>query len=316
MTQSTYRIISALRMRQFELLCVLAETANMRQAAERLHLSTAAVSKSLGEIEHQLGMTLFVRHARGLVPTAAGSTLVHRARALLSEVALLADDLRDEREGRHEVLRIGAPPFVAWTMLPGVLSEMRKDDAGHSLQIIEGRLADMQQRLINHEIDVLLTMNTPSELGQLDSERIVIQPICDEHWLVVCRPGHPALAELDVSQPVWPQLRKQDWILPPRPTQSRMMFEQCLLDHGLAPIAPAIESTNAITNLNLARAGHGLTLMAQRTVQANLDDGSLVRIDAPGLPAIPIVLAHKIDTLRRETVQRFYEAALRRLTRK
>lgn len=303
-------------MRQFELLCTLAETANMRQTAEQLHLSTAAVSKGLGEIEHQLGVALFVRDARGLVPTAAGNTLVHRARALLSEVALLADDLRDERERRHEVLRIGAPPFVAWTMLPDVLSEMRSDDTVQSLQIVEGRLADMQQRLINHEIDVLLTMNTPSELGQLDNEQITIQPICDERWLIVCGPGHPVLAEQDLSQPLWPQLRRQDWILPPRPTQARMMFEQCLLDHGLTPIAPRIESTNAITNLNLARAGHGLTLMAERTVQASLDDGSLVCIDVPGLPAIPIVLAYKADTLRQEAVQRFYQAALRRLTGK
>ena len=313
MPYSIYRTIYALRMRQFELLCVLAETANMRQAAERLHLSTAAVSKSLGEIESQLGVILFIRHARGLVPTAAGSTLVHRARALLSEVALLADDLRDEREGRHEVLRIGAPPFVAWTMLPCILSEMRSHRTAQSLQIIEGRLADMQRRLLNNEIDLLLTMNTFSELGQLDSDQIAIQPICDERWLVVCQTGSSFLTALDVTQPLWPQLRLQSWILPPRPTQARMMFDQCLLDHGLTPIAPKIESTNAITNLNLVRAGHGLTLMAQRTVQASLEDGTLTCIDVPGMPAIPIVLAYKVDTLRREAVQGFYSAALQSL---
>lgn len=286
----------------------------MRKAAERLHLSTAAVSKGLAEIENQLGMVLFTRHARGVSLTAAGNTLVQRARALLSEVALLADDLRDEREGRHEVLRIGAPPFVAWTMLPDVLSEMRLEGMMHSVQIVEGRLVDMQQRLLNHQVDLLLTMNTPSELGLLDHAHIAIQSISEECWLVVCHPSHPVLTALDPARPVWPQLRRHDWILPPRPTQSRVMFEQCLLDHGLAPIAPVIESTNAITNLNLVRAGHGLSIMAQRTIEASLAEGSLAKIDAPGLPAVPIVLAHKTDTLRKATIQCFYEAALRRLT--
>ncbi|MCX5590603.1 LysR family transcriptional regulator [Alcaligenes endophyticus] len=315
MTYSAYRIISALRMRQFELLCVLAETANMRLAAERLHLSTAAVSKSLGDIEHQLGVTLFQRQARGLVPTAAGNTVLKRARVLLSEVALLADDLQDEREGRLEVLRIGAPPFVAWTLLPEVLSELRAAGASHAWQIVEGRLADMQHKLLHHEIDALLTMNTPSELGQLNQEQIVIQPICDEHWIVVCSPQYRAGLCIATEQAIWPQLRHADWILPPRPTQARMMFEQCLLDHGLAPIAPVIESMSAITNLNLARAGHGLTLMARRTVQASLDDATLVSLPTEGLASIPIVLAHKDNPLRHEAIQQFYAAALRRLTK-
>ena len=313
MSNSIYRVISSLRMRQFELLCGLAETANMRKTAEQLHLSTAAVSKSLAEIENQLGVALFTRHARGVVPTAAGNTLIQRARVLLSEVSMLADDLLDDREGRHDVLRIGAPPFVAWTMLPDVLSELRLSGMPHFLQVVEGRLVDMQQKLINHEIDLLLTMNTHSELGRLAHEDIVIEPIAEERWLVVCHPAHPVFDALDSSQELWPQLRRHEWILPPRPTQARVMFEQCLLDHGLTPIAPTIESTNAITNLNLVRAGLGLTIMAQRTVGASLKEGSLRQIDVPGLPTIPLVLAYEVDTPRQEAIEKFYAAALRRV---
>ncbi|MCR2134559.1 hypothetical protein NSX40_24465, partial [Salmonella enterica] len=85
-----------------------------------------------------------------------GDILVHRARLLLSEVANLADDLRDRKLGHDAVLRIGAPPFIAWSLLPDVLRGMAGDAGLPPVQIVEGRLDDTQRKLESGEIDVLL----------------------------------------------------------------------------------------------------------------------------------------------------------------
>src|SRR5690625_7883510 len=96
MSQILYRNIANLRMRQFELLSTLAETGNMRRTAERLHISTAAVSKSLADIENNLGHLLFLREPKGLVSTNTGNLLVIRVRFLLNVFSLMANDILDE----------------------------------------------------------------------------------------------------------------------------------------------------------------------------------------------------------------------------
>ena len=132
-----------------------------------------------------LGITVFERHGRGVNLTRDGDILVHRARLLLSEVANLADDLRDRKLGHDAVLRIGAPPFIAWSLLPDVLRAMAGDGALPPVQIVEGRLDDTQRKLESGEIDLLLTMNTSSELGGLCQEGLVIRPVGREQWIVV-----------------------------------------------------------------------------------------------------------------------------------
>lgn len=310
MQDSTYRMIAALRMRQFELLTVLADTGSMRAAGEKLFVSTAAVSKALSEIESLLGLTIFDRHARGVTLTHEGNLLVHRARLLLSEVANLADELRDQKLGHDSVLRIGAPPFIAWSLLPEVLRAMTSSSPLPPIQVVEGRLDDTQRKLESGEIDVLITMNTSSELGSLCQEGLVIRPVGREQWIVVCAPDHPLASDPGPAGWSWQDLKREAWVLPPRPTQARLMLEQLLLSQSLPPIAPAIESMNAITNLKLVEQRHGLTLLARRTVAQSLKRGTLVALPVLHLPpAIPIVVVHRAQCGQRAIVDRFHDAA-------
>ena len=309
MQDSTYRMIASLRMRQFELLTVLADTGSMRAAGEKLFVSTAAVSKALSEIESLLGLTIFERHARGVTLTHEGNILVHRARLLLSEVANLADELRDQKLG-HDVMRIGAPPFIAWSLLPEVLRAMGRLGPLPPMQVVEGRLDDTQRKLESGEIDVLITMNTSSELGSLCQEGLVIRPVGREEWIVVCAPDHPLARDASTAVWSWQDLKREAWVLPPRPTQARLMLEQLLLSQSLPPIAPAIESMNAITNLKLVEQHHGLTLLARRTVAESLQRGTLVALPVSHLPpAIPIVVVHRAQSSQTDIVDRFHDAA-------
>jgi DNA-binding transcriptional LysR family regulator len=88
------------------------------------------------------------------------------------------------------------------------------------------------------------------------------------------------------------------------------MLEQLLLSQSLPPIAPAIESMNAITNLKLVEQRHGLTLLACRTVAESLKRGTLVALPVLHLPpAIPIVVVHRAQCGQRAIVDRFHDAA-------
>ena len=155
--------MAALRFRQLELLSTLADTGNMRATAQRLHMTTAAVSKGLKDVEALFEQALFHRLPRGVVPTVAGTLVVQRGRVLLAEMEQLSDELASPLRPLHERLKIGATPFLAWTLLPAILAELAGEGQLPGLLLVEGRLADISRQLEAGEVDALITMDTPSE---------------------------------------------------------------------------------------------------------------------------------------------------------
>ncbi|APW39631.1 hypothetical protein RD110_22475 [Rhodoferax koreense] len=295
MKNASQRLTAALRLRQFELICTLSDTGNMRAAAQRLHITTAAVSKGLHEIESLFGVEMFHRLPRGVVPTATGALIVQRARVMLNEVAALSDEIAASDPGANDVLKIGAPPFIAWTLIPRLLSDMAAEGRNPRVSIVEGRLADIGRQLEAGEIDVLVTMNSPSELGGLKPDGFVIEQIGLESWTVVCAPTHPLALAPQGPTRTWADLASEKWVLPPRPTNSRMMLDHVFAQHGLRQVIPHLEAMNAITHLQLAQQGLGITLAASSVVAERLQSGSLVEIaveDPP--PPVPIVLVYRL----------------------
>ncbi len=311
MALSVQRLTAGLRLRQLELVSTLADTRNMRAAAQRLHITTAAVSKSLRETESLFDTPLFHRTPGGLVTTAAGELVVQRARVLIQELAGLADDL--SVRGPGERLAIGAPPFLAWTFVPRLLQAMAEEAPTPPMRLVEGRLGEIGRQLEAGDIDVLITMNSPSELGGLKLDGFVIEPTGQETWIVACAPGFvPAARPAPDGRHDWADLHGEPWILPPRPTNARMMMEQLWLQQGLAPLTPHLESLNAITNLHLAERGLGLTLIARSAAQAALARGSLVELPVRALPApVDIVLVYRLRDGERGALYRLRAAAQR-----
>lgn len=311
MNSATHRLVAALRVRQLELICILADTRNMRAAAQRLHLSTAAISKSLREAEALFDTRIFQRLSTGVVPTADGALIVQRARVLLAEVLHLSDDLSSRRaNGPAQPLRIGAQPFIAWTLLPQLLASIEGELP--PVRLVEGRLGDIGRQLETGDIDLLISMSAPSELGGLMPGGYVIEQLDVEQWSVVCAPTHPMAGRRRSAPRRWEELREAPWILPPRPTAARLMLEQTLLSQGLAPIVPHIESMNAITNLELAERGLGLTLLARGVTRPRVARGTLIELPVRHLPpAVPIVLVYRDAAARSPLVAAFREATQR-----
>ncbi|MDP2442590.1 MAG: LysR family transcriptional regulator [Polaromonas sp.] len=100
-----------------------AQTGSLTAAARDSHLALAAASRRIRELEGALGDALFERHARGLLPTAAGRVFVKHGLTLLQTMEHLGGELDDLRQGIARHIRLCASSAAISQFLPTLLAQ-------------------------------------------------------------------------------------------------------------------------------------------------------------------------------------------------
>src|SRR5687767_5850457 len=95
----------ALEARHLRLVLAIVDEGGVTRASERMNLTQSALSHQLKQIEASLGVPLFLRVKKRLVPTEAGAELVARARQILADLGALEDDIRRRAAGWRGTLR-------------------------------------------------------------------------------------------------------------------------------------------------------------------------------------------------------------------
>jgi DNA-binding transcriptional LysR family regulator len=111
-------------------LVALADTRNFSRAAERMHLTQPAFSRSVQAAEAEMGLQLFDRDTREVTCTVAGTFVIERARKLLFESRCLERDVSLYRERLIGDVAFGMGPFPAVILLPELMIELRTRFAG------------------------------------------------------------------------------------------------------------------------------------------------------------------------------------------
>ena len=83
----------------------IAERGSLRAAARHLALAQPALTRSVHELERELGVPLFERRARGMILTPMGEAFVRRASAVLSEVRRARDEVEQLHGGTRGTRR-------------------------------------------------------------------------------------------------------------------------------------------------------------------------------------------------------------------
>ncbi len=253
------RLVLRLRFRHIQLLAALRETGSLHAAAEVLHLTQPSLSKMLREVELAFGAQLFERGARGLRPTRAGDTAMHSADLLLGELDRIAREL--SAKPPRMLLRVGAPPFVAHSLMPQVLVALRSLSEDIQVELTEEGVPGLQRRLMDGKLDALITSYTSdmSGVAGLKFERLYTTRVA-----VVAASSHPLAGKHQTS---WAELAQQQWILPPRDSRMRRFLEDMFAQAGYATPTPQIESSNPITNLRFVAAGLGLAAIPRECLR-------------------------------------------------
>lgn len=177
------------------------EAGSMTAAAERCHLTLAAVSARMRGLEHASGTPLLHRHARGVSPTPAGDVLAGHARRIFALVQQLEGDLRPAPHGRarHGVL-LANSSALARPLAHALASHA---DAQRALLVRESPSEATVQALRAGTADVGIVSDA------VDTRGLLVRPLGPDPLVLVAAPAHPLAARASVR---FAQLLSQPWV--------------------------------------------------------------------------------------------------------
>jgi DNA-binding transcriptional LysR family regulator len=192
------------KLNQFRDVVAVAERGSLRAAARHLGAAQPALSRSIHELERELGVPLFERRARGMLLTPMGEVFVRRAGAVLGEVRRARDEIEQLQGGVRGTVTVAlsAVPHIA--MAPGALRPFRARYPDVRLRIIEAVYPVAEAGLKDGSIDCYVGA-TPG--GSLASE-LTEEKLFDNTRMVYGRRGHPlakarSLRELAFAEWAW-----------------------------------------------------------------------------------------------------------------
>jgi len=297
-----------LRFAQLELVQEVAECGSLGEAALRLHISRAAVSKSIKELERSLGQILFKRSSRGMAPTAMGLRVAKHARLLVNELRHLTDEVAAGARTTPGVLRIGMPPFIAEHVAPAILRRLaaRMAPGSSTVQLQEGRLAALVEQLLRGDIDAALALYAPRAVDAMDLSMLSVRSFLPVPMAVVAGPelGVPA------RRRQWRDLLGYPWILPPASTHQRRSVDEMFTARGERAPQPVIETGSLAASVRLASAGLGLAVVPLQAAESEIVAGRLRTIDVrPALPQTTVVLMYrKVSAIYMDAIQMLDDA--------
>lgn len=179
-----------MELRRLNHLVALADERNFARAAERVHLSQPAFSRSVQAAEAELDLRLFDRGSTEATPTPAGAFVIERARKLLFESRCLERDVGLYRQSLIGDLAFGVGPFPAATLMPTLMPELRQRFPGVRLRVEVNNWRYLVQHLRREELDFFVadTRDVPADPD------LQTTALARQHGGFYVREGHPLLA--------------------------------------------------------------------------------------------------------------------------
>ncbi|MBQ2262130.1 MAG: LysR family transcriptional regulator [Loktanella sp.] len=234
-----FSMLSRLRFRQLALVIALSETSNLHAAAREVSLSQPGATKMLKELESTLGVLLFDRLPRGMIPTRAGEEVVRSARLILSNAIRMRDTALAVQSGTSGAVRLGAIMAAVPNLIVDLVENIMAEAPALTLDLRVVTSDLLVEGLVEGALD--LGIGRPVDIANMAGIRF--EPLLTEDLAIVAAPGH----QLTTTKNLHLQdLTEMEWILQPRPSPMRASIDLAFSREGLPPPRHRVETSSTL----------------------------------------------------------------------
>ena len=181
-----------MRLTQIHQFLAVVDAGSIRGAARALGVSQPALTKSIRQLEEELGAVLIARSVRGTQPTDFGRAFLARARAVSADLRRAREEIAQLRGERQGHLAIGTAPGPALDLLPRALPELRTRWHEASIRVMDVSPPEVLPALREGQIDLALSVRIGPLIDVASDVQVdalyTIEPV------IIARRNHPLAA--------------------------------------------------------------------------------------------------------------------------
>jgi DNA-binding transcriptional LysR family regulator len=257
-----------MEIRQLRAFIAIAELGTFTAGALRVHVTQAAISMQIRQLENELGAKLFVRAPRRVMLTEAGEQLLHRARQILRDHDAALDEIAELTGAERGRLRIGsASAMVTTDVLPKLLKEVRKQHARAEITVASGTSEALVQQILAGELDVAF-VSLPVEARGINTERLI-----QDQLVAIASPRHLLAKQRTISAYT---LAGEKLILGERGGNTRRLIDQFFEEAGIT-LQVSMELSRQASIRRMVEEDMGVGIVPLQSVEEEVERGRLVR---------------------------------------
>ena len=254
--------------RQLKAFVAIAESGTFTAGAVRVHVTQAAISMQIRQLENETGAQLFVRAPRKVILTEAGERLLERAYVILREHDAALEEMAALTGAHRGRLRIGtASAGVSGHPLPQILRELKKRHPAVEGSVASGTSEQLVQLVLAGELDVAF-VSLPVEARGVQTELL-----SEDSLVAVASPRHKLAKQKVVSAYA---LAGEKLILGERGGNTRRLIDGFFAQAGVTPRV-VMELSRLAAIKRMVEEDMGVGIVPLQSVQEEVTKGTLVR---------------------------------------
>lgn len=257
-----------MEIRQLRAFVAIAESGTFTAGAVRVHVTQAAVSMQIRQLEGEVGAKLFIRAPRNVILTEAGEKLLERARHMLLDHDAALEEIAELAGAKRGRLRIGsASAGVTADILPRLLKEVRKRYPNADISVTSGTSESLVQQILAAEVDIAF-VSLPVEARGIHTEQLN-----EDQLVAIASPKHELAKQRTVSAYA---LAGESLILGERGGNTRRLLDEFFAQAGVKPNV-AMELSRQAAIKRMVEEDMGVGVVPLQSVRDEVDKGRLVR---------------------------------------
>jgi len=255
-----------LEVRHLLTLKTIAESRNLSEASESLHLTQSALSHQIKSIENYFDTPIFQRQHKPLLLTAAGRRLVELADRVLPEVAEVEYELKQIASGERGRLHITIECHACYEWLLPALDQYRESWPDIEIDIRLGMSFEPIPALSQGKVDLVITSD------KVEAKDLVFEELFNYQAMLAIAPDH-SLAQKEYI--VADDLKEETLITYPVDRNRLDVFTKFLFPAGVEPAATRQAELTAVI-LQLIASGRGVAVLPDWVLQEKLASNNLI----------------------------------------
>jgi LysR family transcriptional regulator of abg operon len=265
-------------------IAAVAERGSLHAAARQLGIAQPAISRSIRQLEHELGVTLFERSARGVTLTPAGELFLRRARAAQNELRQAREEIAQMKGETSGQVSVALSTVSHIALLPRVIEPFRQRYGDIFMRITEGLFPTLESTLLDGDLDFYV-----GPLAETPSKKFLVEKLFDNTRVVFGRKGHALSGARSLVDLVDAQ-----WITTTVTSVSEAELYPLFERHGLPRPKVAMQAPSALSMIVAAGNSDLLMMLPEQWLGSRLAEEMLEPLQLEEiLPAAPICIVRR-----------------------